>query len=168
MKQTSLILAGALTAMLMTSCGPSQSDAIKYNDELIALEKKVTPVQEKFIDQMDGHNADSLKLMYGQFSTEAKSALENCEKMQPFNNKREYLDAVLDYFKTLNSMAENEGKKITEIMSKDSTQITEQDVAAATESAGKFDEKYAGVLKKFQDAQAAFATEYKFKLEEKK
>lgn len=154
--------------MAMVSCGPSQEDAIKYNDEFIALEKNLTPIHEKFIDQMDGHNPDSLKIMYNLFASETKSALSSCEKMQPFNNKRAYLDAVLDYFKTLDGMAQNEGKKIAEIMSKDSTQITEQDIAVATENAGKFDEKYAVVLKKFQDAQAAFATEYKFRLEEKK
>jgi hypothetical protein len=167
MKNTKLILAGTLIGTIMISCGPSQTDAVKYNDDLIALEKHLTPVHEKFIDQMDGHNPDSLKIMHTLFSSEAKAALENCEKIQPFNNKRDYLDAVLDYFKTINGLAQNEGKMITDIMVKDTTQMTEQDIANATSYAGKFDEKYAVVLKKFQDAQAVFAKEYKFRLEEK-
>ena len=162
-----LLAASAFMALILVSCGPTQSDAIKYNDELIAIQKSLVPFHQGFIDQIDGHNADSLKTMQALFVQKSKEALETCEKMQPFGEKRDYLDAAIEYFKTLNSLANNESKLITETMVKDSTQITEEDMNKITEYAGKFDSEYERIMKKVQDAQNAFATEWKFQLVEK-
>src|SRR5207237_1173508 len=109
-----------------------------------------------------------LKIMQAVFALKSKSSVEACEKLGPFNNKRDYLDAAVEYFKTLNTLAENEGKLITDILSKDSTQITEENIATATQYAGKFDTEYARVLQKVQDAQNVFAKEYKFEIVESK
>lgn len=167
MKKVILFAGACIAALVITSCGPSQKDAIKFNDDLIAIQKALIPVHEAFIDQMDGHNPDSLKIMQGVFSEKSKASLAECEKMQPINEKREYLDVALEYFKTMNNLAMNEGKVIAEVMSKDSTQITEADIAKATECAGKFDSEYARVFAKIQAAQQAFATEWKFQLMDK-
>jgi hypothetical protein len=156
-----------ISALMITSCGPSQKDAIKFNDDLIAIQKALIPVHEAFIDQMDGHNLDSLKLMQNVFTERTKSSLEACEKMQPINEKRDYLDAAIEYFKTMNNLALNEGKLMSELMMKDSTQITEADIAKYDEYAGKFDSEYSRVFGKIQQAQEAFAKEWKFELIEK-
>ena len=161
MKKLILSVCAALT-LVLTSCGPSQDDAIKYNDQLIATQKSLLPAQDAFIGQIDGHNVDSLKLVHEQFKAKAKTALEECEKMTPFNGKREYLDAGIEYFKVLKSLADNEAKDITEIMSKDSTQVTEKDIERVKACAAKFDSDYGKVLKKAQDAQAVFSKEWNF------
>ncbi len=151
-----------------TSCGPTQKDALKYNDEVVAIQKALTPIHEAFIDQLDGHNIDSLKLTHGTFAASAKSSLEACEKMQPFNEKRDYLDAAVSYFKVVKALADNEGKSMVDIMSKDSTQVTDADVASINTLAEKFDAEYEKVLGVVQKAQEAFAKEWKFDLIDKK
>ena len=49
-------------------------------------------------------------------------------------------------------------------MTKDTSQITENDVADVTRLAGKFDTDYAKALQKVQDAQLAFSKEWKFEI----
>ncbi|MGZ3862385.1 MAG: LIC11966 family surface protein [Bacteroidia bacterium] len=151
-----------VSSMILTSCGPSQDDAIKYNDQIVAIQKALLPAQDAFISQIDGHNKDSLKLTQANFSEKSKTALEQCQKMPEFNGKREYLDASIEYFKVTLSLADNEAKQIMAIMTKDSAQVTDKDVADVTACATKFDKDYANILKKVQEAQAAFSKEWKF------
>jgi hypothetical protein len=165
MKKLILSLA-ACTAFLLTSCGPTKADAIKYNDAFIAIEKTLTPAYNAFIDQIDGHNIDSLKVAYEAFAAKAKSSVEECSKMQPFGEKRDYLDACMSYFNTIHSLAQNEGKQMVTIMSKDTAQVTEEDVANVGKFAEKFDAEYAKVLKMAQEAQASFAKEWQFEIKE--
>lgn len=153
--------------LTLTSCGPSQKDALKYNDEIVAIQKNLTPIHEAFIDQLDGHNPDSLKLTHSNFSASANSSLGSVEKMQPFNEKRDYLDAAISYFKVVKGLADNEGKSMVEIMTKDSTQVTDDDVNKINELAAKFDGDYEKILGTVQTAQEAFAKEWKFDLVEK-
>ena len=163
-----IISALVVLGFTLTSCGPTQKDALKYNDEVVAIQKALTPIHEAFIDQLDGHNVDSLKLTHTNFATSAKSSLEACEKMQPFNEKRDYLDAAVSYFKVVKDLADNEGKSMVDIMSKDSTQVTDADVASINTLAEKFDGEYEKVLGVVQKAQEAFAKEWKFDLIDKK
>ena len=162
-----ILSALVVLGLTITSCGPTQKDALKYNDEIVAIQKSLTPVHEAFIDQLDGHNPDSLKLTHANFSASANSSLESCEKMQPFGDKRDYLDAAISYFKVVKGLADNEGKSMVEIMSKDSTQVTDEDVNKINELAAKFDGDYEKILGTVQSAQEAFAKEWKFDLVEK-
>lgn len=162
-----ILSALVVLGLTLTSCGPSQKDALKYNDEIVAVQKALTPIHEAFIDQLDGHNPDSLKLTHANFAASAKSSLETCEKMQPFADKRDYLDAAISYFKTVKGLADNEGKSMVDIMTKDSTQVTEADVAKINELAAKFDGDYEKILGTVQQAQEAFSKEWKFDLVEK-
>lgn len=162
MLKKSILLLAAAASLTLTSCGPSQDDAIKYNDQIVAIQKALLPAQDAFINQIDGHNKDSLKLTQSQFLEKSKTALDQCQKMPEFNGKREYLDASLDYFKVTLSLAENEAKQIATIMTKDSSQVTDKDVTDVTAFATKFDTEYAKILKKVQEAQLAFSKEWKF------
>jgi hypothetical protein len=162
-----ILSALVVLGLTLASCGPSQKDALKYNDEIVAVQKALTPIHEAFIDQLDGHNPDSLKLTHSNFVANAKSSLEIAEKMQPFAEKRDYLDAAITYFKVVKGLADNEGKNMVEIMTKDSTQITDADVNKINELAAKFDSDYEKILGTVQKAQEAFAKEWKFDLVEK-
>ncbi len=165
MKKLILSLAACAT-LVLTSCGPTKDDAVKYNDSFISIEKALTPAYNGFIDQIDGHNIDSLKIAYEAFAAKAKSSVEECAKIQPFAEKKDYLDAATAYFGTINNLAQNEGKQIVMIMTKDTSQVTEEDVANVGKCAEKFDADYAKVLKVAQEAQAAFAKEWKFEIKQ--
>jgi hypothetical protein len=162
-----IVLAMFVIGIAVTSCGPSQKDALKYNDEIVAIQKGLTPVHEAFIDQLDGHNPDSLKVIHASFMDKAKTSLEACEKLGPFAEKRDYLDAAVEYFKVVKGLADSEGTSMVQIMTKDSTQVTDEDVSKVNEVASKFDSDYEAILGKVQKAQEAFAKEWKFDLIDK-
>ena len=162
MKQKLFFSLAAASVLFLTSCGPTQNEAIEYNDKIVDIQKALLPAQDGFINQIDGHNKDSLKIAQANFSEKAKIALEACQKMTDFGGKREYLDASIDYFKGSLSLADNEAKQITLIMTKDSADVTDKDVADVKVYAGKFDSEYGKILQKVQTAQAAFSKEWKF------
>lgn len=159
-----IILPAVLALTVLASCGPTKDDAIKYNDSFIKIERELTPACNAFIDQIDGHNLDSLKIAYDVFAAKAKSSVDECAKMQSFNNNATYLDAAKSYFTTVNGLALNEAKQMVAIMTKDSMQVTEEDAANVGKFAEKFDAEYSRALKSAQEAQEAFAKEWKFEI----
>ncbi|MBS1634324.1 MAG: hypothetical protein JST26_00285 [Bacteroidetes bacterium] len=167
-KNTVMIGCAVVAAMIATSCGPTQKDAIRYNDELIGIERNLTTTHEGFINQLDAHNLDSLKIMQKVFAEKSKQALADCEKMKDFNGKRAYLDASIAYFKVINGLAEKECLQMTEILSKDADQITEEENDRLTMLVTKFDNDYEKELTKVQEAQKVFAAEWKFEIDNSK
>lgn len=162
----SLFIAGA-AALLMVACGPSKNDAVKYNDNMMDMIDAVNAPHQAFMDQIDGHNIDSLKIAHSAFAAKTQEGLSQSEKVEAFGESKEFRDAVVEYFTTLNSIATKEGKEMVDIMSKDSTQVTEADVEQVTNLATSFDTKYEGVHNKVKTAQEKFAKEWKFTLETK-
>jgi hypothetical protein len=158
------IIAAMAASVLLVSCGPTKEQAVAYNDKIVAIEKDVTDLHNKFIDQLDGHNTDSLKIVHAQFSEKAKSSAEECKKMEEFNKKRDFADGAAEYFNTMVTLLENEGKQLVEIISKKDEDITETDIAKVTELATKFDAEYNKSLVKVQGIQNDFAREWKFEV----
>jgi hypothetical protein len=164
-----LILSAVVASTLfLASCGPSKQDAITYSDRIVAIGKEMDATSVMFIGQIDGHNVDSLKLAYGKFDSQAASSLEECKNMPLFNKKTDFKDAAVEYFNSIRKLVDNEGKGMVDIMSKDTSQITEQDVTNVKAFATAYDTQYKTALQKVQDAQAAFAKEWKFEIDPNK
>ncbi|MBA2610647.1 MAG: hypothetical protein H0U95_01660 [Bacteroidetes bacterium] len=159
------LLASAILFAIITSCGPTQNEAITYNDNITAIIDGLTIEHNLFLNQIDGHNIDSLKLSHKLFADKATKSLDDCKKIGPFGDKKEFIDVATDYFTTLYSIATVEGTKMVELMSKDSLQITQQDLDKITEIATKFDADYDLAYNKIQAAQMKFAKEWKFTLD---
>ena len=166
MKKTILMISTVAATLLITSCGPSAKDAMEYSNKIVSIGKEMDATSTMFINQIDGHNVDSLKLVYGKYDAQVTASMEECKNMQPFNKKRDFLDAAIEYFNSMKSLADNEAKGMVDIMSKDSAQITEQDVANVKAFAAKYDTDYKTALQKVQDAQTTFAKEWKFEIKE--
>jgi hypothetical protein len=166
MKKVIFMVSAIAATFLMTSCGPTKKDAMKYSDRIVAIGKEMDGVSAMFINQIDGHNVDSLKLAYGKFDSQIGSSLEECKNMKPFGKNQDFLNAAIEYFTAVKSLADNEAKGMVDIMTKDTSQITEQDITNVKALATKYDTDYDKALKKVQDAQLAFAKEWKFEIKE--
>ena len=154
--------------LVFNACGPTRGEAIRYNDSIMNIIDSLTIEHELLLNQIDGHNIDSLKLTHKLFSEIAKSSLERAKKIEAFADNRDFRNVALEYFTTMNYLADNEAKQMVEIMSKDSLQIPQGDVDEINKLAASFDETYAKVYDKILAAQLKFADEWKFKLEESK
>ncbi len=160
-----LILSAAVaSALFLASCGPSKKDAVAYSDRIVAIGKEIDATSVMFLSQVDGHNVDSLKLAYGKYDSQVASSLEECKNMPPFDKKSDFKDAAVEYFTAVKKLVDNEAKGMVDIMSKDSSQITEQDVTNVKAFAATYDSEYTKALQKVQDAQAVFAKEWKFEI----
>ena len=155
----------ALVALTLVSCGPSAKDALAYNDKVMTIVNNATLAQNSFLDQIDGHNIDSLKIAYKLYSDKSKECFGEITKVPAFADKKEFLDAATSFVKTLGDIADNQGKQMVEIMSKDSASVTEDDTRKVQELAAKFDEENDKVTKIILDAQQAFSKQWKFEIE---
>ena len=154
--------------IVFNACGPTQDEAISYNDGIMNIIDSLTIEHELLLNQIDGHNIDSLKLTHKLFSEKARSSLEIGKKIEAFADNRDFRNVALEYFTTMNYLADNEAKQMVEIMYKDSLQIPQSDVDEINKLAASFDETYGKVYDKILEAQIKFADEWKFKLEESK
>ncbi len=167
MKKITLLF-GFFALMMLVACGPGRNAAVKYNDHIMDIVNKLTLSHNGFLNQIDGHNIDSLKMVHKMFSDDSKASLAEVNKVEAFAEKTAYRDAAVAYFTTLNSIADNEGKQMVEIMVKDSMDITEADLAKITELATKFDADYEKAFNAIVAAQLNFAKEWKFEIDKTK
>lgn len=164
MKKT-IFSISAFVILAFVSCGPSSEEAVAYNDNIMAIVNKVTLAQNDFFDQTDGHNMDSLVISLKSYSEKSKAGLDEINKLAPFAEKREYLDAAINFVKSLNALADKEGKQMVEIMTKDTAAITEADVEMVEQLSNKLNDESEKVSKEVEDAQNAFKTQWKFEIE---
>ena len=155
----------AFVMLAFVSCGPSAKDAVAYNDNIMTIVNKVTLAQNDFFDQTDGHNMDSLVISLKSYSERSKAGLDEINKLTPFAEKKEYLDAAINFVKSLNALADNEGKQMVEIMTKDTAAITEADVKMVEDLSNKLNDESNKVTKAIEEAQNAFKAEWKFEIE---
>jgi hypothetical protein len=154
----------ALLFLTLVSCGPGAKQALAYNDHLMTYVNIATLVQNDFFDQTDGHNMDSLVITQKHFSEKTKECLDEISKVEAFAEKKEFLNAAIGFVKTLNSLADNEGKQMTDIMTKDTVSITGEDIKKVEDLSTKLNDESNRVSKEIVDAQEAFAKEWKFEI----
>jgi hypothetical protein len=162
MKKLILII-GALSVILI-SCGPTEDDAIKYNDSLIDITEKIIEKQDLFINQLDGHNVDSLKITYQLFVKQAEISIEELSKVKIFDDKNEFGNSASEFIATVNSIVNNEAKQMVELLSKEAEQYTEYDQEKLDKLASKFDEQNNKAFENLKKEQLAFSKEWNFKL----
>lgn len=153
-----------LLAIGMASCGPNQNQAIKYNDSVISIIDGVNINQNLFMNQLDGHNIDSLKITHTLFAAKTKASLENLSKVKPFEGKNELGNTATTLFTMLNNFTAGDAKQMVELLTKDSTMYTQQDDDKVQELAKKFDDEYSIAYDKLDKAQKEFSKEWKFDL----
>jgi uncharacterized protein YueI len=161
MKKT-LVSLSALLAL--SSCGPTTNDAVKYNDSIIDWVDHVKEPQEKLIDQLDGHNIDSLKITQLAFANASEESSKALEGLKAFDDKTEYLDAAKKFIMEIKSLSDNEVKSLANVLMKDSLSISEEDVKIAEKSGVSFDSTYEKAFNEFAEAQKQFAVKWNFKL----
>lgn len=149
----------------LISCGPSSKEAIFYNDGIMGIVNKVTVAQNNFFDQTDGHNIDSLVICQKLYAQKSKESLDEIAKLNAFANKTGYLDAAKVFVNTLNSLANNEAKQMVEIMTKDTSSVTELDIKTVSDLSDKLNKETDEATKLIEDAQQQFVKEWKFELD---
>ena len=156
-----------LVFLVFISCGSGAKKASEYNDKIMTYVNISTMVQNDFFDQTDGHNLDSLVLTQKHFSEKTKECLNEINRKESFAGRKEFLSAAINFVKTLNSLADNEAKQMTEIMNKDTAAITNSDVQTVEKLNTKLNEESNRASEEISIAQEAFVKEWKFEVGKK-
>lgn len=76
--------------LILSACGPTHNETVAYNDSIINIIDNLNIEHAMLLDQIDGHNIDSLKITKKLFSEKAKTSLQRSEKIMPFAEKKEF------------------------------------------------------------------------------
>lgn len=165
MKNLKLLTLGLITFAL-TACAPTKEEALKYNDDLIAIEKLLSAKENSFIEAIsEGKDATVINAAYEDLVKQSNEAIASAEKVTPFDNSTTYLDAAKEYFAMIKGITNNEYKQLANIAVKKQEEITAEDEAKIKELIDIIQDKSDAILNKIQSEQLIFATKYKFKVE---
>ncbi len=153
--------------LIFISCGQGSKKASEYNDLIMTYVNISTLVQNDFFDQTDGHNLDSLMITQKNFSEKTKECLNEIKRAESFAGKKEFLSAAISFVKTLNSLADNEAKQMTDIMIKDTASITAEDIQTVEKLNARLNEESNRASEEIESTQEAFVKEWKFEVGKK-
>lgn len=166
MKKLKALSLTLLIGVIMVSCKPSTEDARKYNDDLIAIEKKLTEKENAYLDiAFSDSSNEQKKAVYTALANQANEAIAAANKMEAFDKSTEYLDAGKAYFAAIKGLCDAEYKQVLDLVCVEGALTEEQDAQLETVTKA-IDDKSAAALKKIQDAQMVFAAKYKMQIEE--
>ena len=155
---------------VLFSCKPSANDAVDYNDAITKIFNNLTIYQNLFVDQLDAHNLDSLKISLKLLTSNTEASLMGAEKIEDFDGNTEFIDVDKNYFRKMNGIVGN-GKQIVDVYSKyenDTIEISTEDYDKISALATTYDEVYNKYYDEFIAAQIKFAKTWKFELDPNK
>ena len=164
MKKIKILMLALILGAIMVSCkSVTPADARKYNDDLIAIETAVSEKETAFINIVyTDSSAESKKAVYDALVKQVGEAIGAIDKLGPFDDNSDYLNAAKEYFGLTKSLCENEYKKIMDITTMKFEDITDEHEKQNTALTEAVDAKSAEALKKIQAAQVVFAAKYGF------
>jgi peptidoglycan hydrolase CwlO-like protein len=158
-----LVAFSATFILLLASCGPTQDDAVKYNNKLVDLSDKVDDLTNSLADQLDGHNVDSLNKLYTNFVAVIKNGLAEVKQMKPLEEKDPaYYNAMLAHFENMDKLAQNEVKRIVAITTKfgSGAEPTDEEYAALEKDIETFDNSSQQSMDRVKTEQKKFSTRW--------
>lgn len=103
-----LFYASLLSVAFFSSCGPSNEDAIKFNNSINEVVDKVDIASNTLIDQLDGKNSNSLSDAYDEYTNVTSMAAARCSMIKPIDDDSKYYYAALAHFENLKSLRDKE------------------------------------------------------------
>ncbi|MCX7736420.1 MAG: hypothetical protein N2319_06870 [Candidatus Kapabacteria bacterium] len=149
-----------LSLIIFFSCSSQRKDAIEYNDKIINEQNKIIEKAITFTSSFETRNyntIDSLRLL---LLSQIESSIEEVSKMQAFDGYDSLRLAALDLFNFYKKVYENEFKEITQIITKDSLEITEDDIIRHNILTRKIKNEEIIFDNNFQKTQQSFAKKY--------
>jgi hypothetical protein len=155
----------AVFALLITSCGPTQKDAIAFNDKLVDLSDKVNDLSDQMADQLDGHNIDTLNAVFAKFSAAIKNGLAEMKQMKPVDEKDPgYYDAALAHFENMSKLSDAEVKRIVATTAKFAAgaEPTEEELATLEKDIQTYDTQSQKTMDAVKAEQKKFSQKWDF------
>lgn len=162
--QLMVLFAGVV---VFVSCGPSASDAVKLNSEIVSDQKTLLDKETLLFDVItNSNNTDSIKNSYLSYTQFINNTLKKYTDKKPFDKKDTFRKATIDLFTSYKGTADKEFKTIVDILCK-SESLTNDDKDNIKKSLDIINETESKAVDQFLAAQKTFAEEYSIDLKDK-
>ena len=148
--------------VLLSSCGPTTNDAVKFNDQIVTAQKGCVQGEKDFYKSCDGLNAEEIKASYQKFSARVDSSLALIQSVKEEKEFASFKDNALKLATAYRSLMPNEYKEYARIYSIPSEKYTAQDSTKCVEVATKINTALNPVVNSFIAEQEAFAKQWNF------
>jgi hypothetical protein len=145
-------------------CRSTRKEAAAYNDQLVILHTKFSIAAHAFFDQVAAGNSDSIQKSYERLQSASADATKQCQSLQPFEGKRDYLDVSIQFFVRMQEMTENNCRMIATTMTQPGDSLSEEERTLTLALMNAFDQKYNAEFEKVKTAQKAFSENWHFDL----
>lgn len=165
MRKKCIIVFSGIIALLLTSCGPSKEEAIKYNDQIIDEQSLIVDKINVLYEAMKSwqHN-EVMDEAYNNALKQIDVGTEHVAKMDDFGGKSNLKEHALKLFALYQSVIQNEIKGMLDILKKPSEEITPEMEQEFDNRNNQALTKMENGLKEFQKVQKDFADKYNFVL----
>lgn len=150
--------------LMLFACNSSKEKAIIYNDTFVEQELLVINKEDSLIEAISRNQTEIAKVVYQNFLFQIKSSTKIINNTASFEGETEFRKAILNLFKTYQSVAENEYSdmiNISEIPDERYTKVDDEKLITLTK---KIDAELNEKMNIFANAQKKFADKYHFEL----
>jgi hypothetical protein len=163
MKKINITLILALFMLgFVSSCGPTQADAIKNNDAIIEQQKILLKEYDKVVEASG--DVAKVENAIKEYNSQCTKSIEIVEKMDNFGKETAFKDAALTLFKLFKSVGDNELKEMLRILKIPAENLTKADDDLLMTNAKQADEKLEKELDSFIKSQKNYAEKWKIVL----
>lgn len=150
---------------LSAAQGQTRDEAIKWNDEIVASQKKMLSLEDDLVNAISDDGAiDSIAIAYIDYLSFFNETIEYYEGVNKFDRKDIFRKAYLDLLYAFRDVATNEYAEILKIWFKPADDLTEEDFSKWEELVDIIDDKEVKSNDVFLEKQNDFAKQYKFSL----
>lgn len=164
-RAVSLVLTVFFVAIFQ-SCTPSPQEGIKYNDKIIEQVNRVVNADNALTEALSKEPAD-MKAAQEALVKQIDASMDAIKKSGRFDGKTEFMDVALKYLTVYKGVAEKEYKEMVTINSKPGEEFTEEDDNKYKQMNEVSSKKLKDASDEFNSFQQAFASKYKFEIENK-
>lgn len=149
-----------LIFLIFISCSSERKEAIEYNDKIISEQNKIIEKAIDFTSSFETRNYGMIDSIRQILLLQIDKAIGEVSKMDSFEGYDSLRLAALDLFNFYKKVYENEFKEITQIITKDSLSISEDDIIRHNILTRKIKNEEITYDNNFQKAQQSFAKKY--------
>lgn len=162
MKKNLLFL--PVLALLFVACSFETSEkAVKYNDDMIAIQSKVDEALVEFLDAIDTFDAAEMEAARTETLELIENAVDDVDAMRDFDKKDDFKKEMKKLFAMYKDITENELTEVVDLVGY-TDEMTDEDWDRYDELYAQALEKYNKAFDEFNEWQADFAKKWDFEV----
>lgn len=165
MKDTLAVFLSFLLSSILISCGPTQEEAVKYNDDIIKEQKLIAEKLDVLLASYEDYIPEEMDAAYESVLNQINASIDKVSKMEEFDKSDEFRQKALELFKTYKSVIENEHVEMVRIYKIPQEEFTDEHRIKWDELFKASENKIDKAINDFIKVQQKFAKKYNLEID---